>query len=214
MAATLLEKPLRRPQIDGLTYEPLFAPAPQPPVRPSIPEDSPAIDLQPIIAGCIRGDADSFAELLDIYADRCYGYFYRLTADPDLSDELLSRLFLRLVRKINSYNGGIFDCWLFRIASNIFHDHLRKKKRQKKLLNTRRTILESKSSEPKKSDAESIDKLQTQLKKLDADSREVIILRFYSQLTLREIATLRNEPTGTVSSRLHRGLNRLKQLMT
>lgn len=212
MTAALLEKPLRSPQIDGLAYEPIFAT--EPPVRPSIPQDSPAPDLGPVIAGCQQGNADSFAGLLDIYASRCYGYFYRLTADADLSDELLSRLFLKLVRKIDSYNGGIFDSWLFRIAANIFHDHLRKKKRQKRLLETKRKFLETKSSEPKKSDAETTDNLQTQLKRLDPDSREVIILKFYSQLTLKEIAALRNEPIGTTSSKLHRALKTLKQRMT
>ena len=66
-----------------------------------------------------------------MYAGRCYGYFYRLTGDRDLSDELLSELFIRLVEKIGSYKGGAFESWLFKIASNIFHDHLRGKQRRR-----------------------------------------------------------------------------------
>jgi DNA-directed RNA polymerase specialized sigma24 family protein len=53
-----------------------------------------------------------------MYAGRCYGYFYRLTGDRDLSDELLSELFIKLVEKIGSYKGGAFESWLFKIASN------------------------------------------------------------------------------------------------
>lgn len=166
-----------------------------------------------VIAGCREGNAECFSELVDVYATRCYGYFYRLTGDSNLSEELLSELFLRLVVKISSYKNGLFDSWLFKIASNIFHDYLRNKKRSKQLLDVHRRELESKAIRAKMSDEENIDKLQIQLGKLDQDTRELIMLRFYSGLSLREIADLRSKPIGTISCKLHRGLQRLRQLM-
>ena len=90
-------------------------------------------DLAQIIDGCKAGSADSFSQLVDIFSSRVYGYFYRLTGDAELSDELLSELFAKLVRKIGSYKGGSFESWLFKIASNIFNDYLRGKQRRKKL---------------------------------------------------------------------------------
>ena len=57
-------------------------------------------ELARIIEGCASGDAQAFAQMVDRYAGRCYGYFYRLTGDRDLSDELLSELFVKLVEKI------------------------------------------------------------------------------------------------------------------
>ncbi len=84
-------------------------------------------DLARIIYGCKAGSADDFAQLVDIYASRIYGYFYRLTGNSELSDELLSELFFKLVGKIASYKGGSFDSWLFKIATNIFNDYLRSK---------------------------------------------------------------------------------------
>ena len=93
-------------------------------------------DLAQLIIGCKSGDSRCFSQIVDIYASRCYGYFYRLTGNKDLSDELLSELFVKLVEKISSYKGGSFEGWLFRIASNIFHDHLRSRHRRKKLLDT------------------------------------------------------------------------------
>jgi RNA polymerase sigma-70 factor (ECF subfamily) len=152
-----------------------------------------------------------------MYSGRCYGYFYRLTGDRDLSDELLSELFIRLVEKIGSYKGGAFESWLFKIASNIFHDHLRGKHRRKKLLEARRTQLELEPdrNEPRLSDEgeERLDKLQTHLNRLDADTRDLILLRFYSELSFKEIAELRSEPIGTALSKLHRGLKKLRDLM-
>ena len=91
-------------------------------------------DLAQIIAGCKSGDAGCFSEVVDAYASRCYGYFYRLTGNKDVSDDLLSELFVKLVEKIKTYKGGSFESWLFRIASNIFHDYLRGKQRQRRLL--------------------------------------------------------------------------------
>ena len=172
-------------------------------------------ELRRIINGCKSGNADSFAEMVDVFAGRCYGYFYRLTGDRDLSEELLSELFMRLVEKIGSYKGGVFESWLFRIATNIFHDHLRARQRRTKLLDARRTELESVPTGAQQSDetGERLDRLQVQLDRLDNDTRELIMLRFYSELSFKEIAALRSEPIGTALSKLHRGLKKLRELM-
>jgi RNA polymerase sigma-70 factor (ECF subfamily) len=172
-------------------------------------------ELTHIIDGCKSGDAESFAQMVDLYAARCYGYFYRLTGDRSLSDELLSELFVKLVEKIGSYKGGSFESWLFRIALNIFHDHLRGRQRRKRLLNGHRAELEMETWEVRVSDSkdERLDRLQVQLGRLDADTREIIMLRFYSELSFKEIASMRSEPIGTALSKLHRGLKKLREMM-
>lgn len=170
-------------------------------------------DLAQIIIGCKNKDSKCFSQIVDMYASRCYGYFYRLTGNNDLSDELLSELFVKLVEKIGSYKGGSFEGWLFKIASNIFHDYLRGKQRRKKLLDVQKKQIESRITEPKQSDNEQIDKLQIQLRKLDTNTRELIMLRFYSQLSFKEIAVIRSEPIGTTLAKLHRGLKKLRELM-
>ena len=170
-------------------------------------------ELAQIIIGCKNGDSNCFSQIVDIYASRCYGYFYRLTSNNDLSDELLSELFVKLVEKIASYKGGSFDGWIFKIASNIFHDYLRTKQRRKKLLDFQKKQLELEITEPKQSDNEQIDNLQIQLRRLDTDTRELIMLRFYSELSFKEIAAMRSEPIGTTLAKLHRGLKKLRELM-
>ena len=120
-------------------------------------------DLGQIINGCKLGISESFAQLVDMYSGRLYGYFYRLTGNREVSDDLLSELFVRLVEKINSFKGGSFEGWLFTVASNIFHDYLRGKQREKKLLEVRKRQLESEITETKHSDDERTDKLQVEL---------------------------------------------------
>jgi len=170
-------------------------------------------ELARIITGCKGGDAECFAQIVDIYSSRCYGYFYRLTGNNDISDELLSELFVKLVEKIGSYKGGSFESWLFKIASNIFHDHLRSKQRRKKLLESQVAEFESGTAETRQSEGELADKLQIQLARLDEDTRELITLRFYSELSFKEIAKIRAEPIGTTLAKTHRALNKLREYM-
>ena len=170
-------------------------------------------DLIRIINGCKNGNAECFSQLIDIYANRCYGYFYRLTGNKDICDDLLSELFVKLVTKIGSYKGGTFEGWLFKTASNVFYDHLRDKQRYKDSLAVRKQHLESETAENELNNSEQIDKLQAHLNKLDKDTKELITLHYYSQLTFKEMAQMRSEPIGTTLSKLHRGLQKLRQMM-
>jgi RNA polymerase sigma-70 factor (ECF subfamily) len=142
-----------------------------------------------------------------------YGYFYRLTGNPELSDDLLSQLFVKLVTKIGSFRAGSFEGWLFKIASNLFNDHLRAKQREKKLLETRAKQLDLEPKGHTHYQDQQTDNLQIQLQKLDADTRELITLRFYSQLSFKELSKIRCEPIGTTLAKVHRGLKKLRKLM-
>ncbi|MFC1676702.1 RNA polymerase sigma factor [Planctomycetota bacterium] len=170
-------------------------------------------ELSQIIAGCKAGKSESFSQLLDLYAKRCYGYFYRLTGNRDVSDDLLSELFVKLVKNISSFKNGSFDSWIFRIASNVFYDYLRTRQRQKKILDVKRSLEETKVSADPGGNYDRDDELQKQLGKLDEKTRELIMLRFYSGATFRELAAMRNEPIGSILSKVHRGLKKLKELM-
>ena len=170
-------------------------------------------DLANIIAGCASGSEQSFSELLELYSDRCYGYFYRLSGNRTISEDLLSQLFVKLVTKIRTFKGGSFDGWVFKIAANIFRDYLRAKGRQKKLFERQKEEFDDPKATFRKDDDERIDQLQVELNKLDADTKEAIMLRYYSDLSFKEIAGIRKEPIGTTLSKVHRGLKRLKELL-
>jgi len=170
-------------------------------------------DIDRVIIGCKKGDEACFTQLVDIYGRRCFGYFYRLTGNRDLSDELLSELFVKLVEKIGTYRDGSFDGWLFTMASNIFHDHLRYKQRQTRLLDEHGRRLKSQSAGVADEYDGDADKMQRALAELDSDVRDLVMMRFYSQMSFREIADSRREPIGTILSKVHRGLKRLRELM-
>jgi RNA polymerase sigma-70 factor (ECF subfamily) len=136
-----------------------------------------------------------------------------LTGNRDLSEELLSELFAKLVEKIGSYRGGSFDGWMFTMASNLFHDHLRFKQRQTRLLDGHSKRIMSQSAGVAGGKNDDADKLQMALGELEGDVRELIMMRFYSQMSFKEIAESRREPIGTTLSKVHRGLKKLRELM-
>jgi RNA polymerase sigma-70 factor (ECF subfamily) len=122
------------------------------------------------------------------------------------------------VERIGQYRGGSFNGWLFRVASNIFYDHLREKQRQQGLIekHTKRLEEDERSGRwPEATDdgGEEADRLQRQLGRLDEQTREVIMLRYYSDMSFKEISETRGEPIGTTISKVHRGLKKLRELM-
>jgi RNA polymerase sigma-70 factor (ECF subfamily) len=171
-----------------------------------------SVRIVSIVARCQKGEHEAFHELVDLFASRCYGYFYRLSGNREISNDLLSELYIKLVEKIVSFKGESFEKWLFTIASNIFHDYLRSQYRQKRMLESKARELPE--EDPKiKSGPEIGDKLQMYLGKLDDDTRQVILQRYYGDLSFKELAEMRKEPIGTTLSKTHRGLKKLRELM-
>lgn len=173
-------------------------------------------ELSTFIKRLQRRDADAFEELVERYSGRCYAYFYRLCGNPELSEELVSELLVRLVEKIKTFNGGSFDKWLFTVASNQFRDHLRRKYRYKRLLDeTAAQQRRQEEADGREHTSEQVifDRLQWAIERLDKETAELLMLRYYSQMGFKELAEMRNEPVGTTLSKVHRGLKRLRLML-
>jgi len=169
-------------------------------------------ELERILEGCKAGQAAGFEALVDRYASSLYRYFFRLTGDAATSEDLLGELFVKLVRKIGSCRGDNFEAWLFKTASNVFHDHLRTVARRRRLLRAEAEQLKPNPAAPDRG-PELADELQVCLERLDTDTRDLIVMRYYGQLSFKELAAIRGEPIGTTLAKVHRGLKKLRELM-
>lgn len=165
-----------------------------------------------IVSLARKGDKDAFSKLIDLYSHRLYGYFYRLTCNRDDANELLSELFLKVYEKIASCRPETFEPWLFRIASNLFTDFLRSRKRHEKMMDSFQKDYKEETAIPKTGTVLT-DKLAAALKSLEPETAEILVMRYYSQLSFQQLAEMRNEPVNTVLSKVHRGLKKLKELM-
>jgi len=81
-------------------------------------------------------DDNAFEQLYERYRGKLYGFFLRLSGDPSVADDLTQETLLKVVNTKNSGQGryqpgqGAFKNWLFRIALNVWWDHLRRQQRQ------------------------------------------------------------------------------------
>jgi RNA polymerase sigma-70 factor, ECF subfamily len=174
------------------------------------------LDDQILYGRLKAGDEDALEALIERYHRPLYAFLYRLTDDQALADDLAQEVFIRLV-KHQGEPPQYFRAWLFTIARNLAHDHFRSRnyRREQSLdaIGEEQTVDEAWGISPEHH-AIYLDGQQeviTALQTLSAEQREVIILRFYHDMALSEIADITNAPLGTVKSRLFHALKRLKR---
>jgi len=166
--------------------------------------------------------------MVDAYSARLYGFLYRLTGHRNDAEELVQDVFVRVVRHIEGYDhDGRFEAWIFRIATNLARDRIRRFSRRPDIgqlpgvgdeLGSGIEEDRRKSAGVPRPDAglevaEDVERLQGALDQLPTAEREVIMLRHYSQLSFAEIAESMETPLGTALARAHRGLAKLRRIM-
>jgi RNA polymerase sigma-70 factor, ECF subfamily len=183
-------------------------------------------ELTDVIARAQARDPAAFDVLVERYSSRLYGYFYRATGRRADSEDLLQELFVRLVGTISQYkHDGRFDAWLFRIATNLIRDRIRRSRSSREVPQSsaveaderwERNGRGTEVTQPadRLGETEELDRLGRAIQELPEPERMVILLRHFSQMSFREIAELMETPLGTALARAHRGLARLRELMT
>ena len=150
-------------------------------------------------------DLDALDEIVERYAPRLFGFFRRLIGSRVDAEDLVQEVFVRVVRKISHYeNRGRFDAWLFRIASNVGRDHLRRVTRSVEFAAGDRSACDTDGASERNADiggaasttparqaelADERDRLQEALGRIPLPERQVILLRHYGSLSFAEIAT-------------------------
>jgi len=184
-----------------------------------------AVVLDDLIRRARQRDSAAFETLVEIYSPRLYGYFYRLTGRREDAEDLLQEVFVRVVRMIGRYeHENRFDAWLFRIATNLVRDRVRRRRRaagvessggQQDEPGVLEEVPDEEVDQPDDvmQTAEQVDHMQRVLRQLPAAEREVILLRHFSQMSFKEVAEAMGTPLGTALARAHRGLAKLRRLM-
>jgi len=138
-----------------------------------------------------------------------FGYLVAQTGDYAAAQDLFQETFLRIQRYGSSYSGaGSEKSYLFQAARNIFRDWLKRRKTENpEMLETVPVNGDPKVKVERESLRESV---AACVHGLPAEQREVLVLREYENLKVRQIAEHLSIPEGTVKTRLRRGLQTLK----
>ncbi len=151
------------------------------------------------------------------YYDRVYKFFIYRTNNEDISEELTSIVFEKLVVNIDKYDSkkSPFSSWIFTIARNSMYDYFRKNGRFiRTSIDEYEDILESDENiENKISSRETNSELLKVLENLDDRERNIISYKFGAGLQNVEIAEIMNLSPTNVGSILYRSMKKLKELL-
>lgn len=168
------------------------------------------------LVAAAQADFAAFDAIYSRYVTRIYRYIrLRVIEEQDALD-LTQQVFLKALDALPRYrpSGIPFSAWLFRIARNAVIDHHRRSKSSVPWDLLPESLHPTSDTDPETAALlhESVASLQVALGSLDAYRRELLALRFASELTIREIAAVLGKPEATVKSDLRRTLQRLKGL--
>ncbi len=158
---------------------------------------------------------ENFAHIFEIYYKRVYNYIYYRINDRNITEDLTSEVFKRVLIKMETYSEkkAPFEVWLFTIARNMVNDHFRSVKKQK--IFSLDTIMELISREKNPEDIIVTSETNTQLLKavntLDKRERNIVGLKFGGNLKNKEIAQVMNITESNVGVILYRSMRKLKK---
>ncbi|MGG1243220.1 hypothetical protein BSBH6_03499 [Bacillus subtilis] len=169
-----------------------------------------------------KGDQDAFADIVDIYKDKIYQLCYRMLGNVHEAEDIAQEAFIRAYVNIDSFDiNRKFSTWLYRIATNLTIDRIRKKKPDyyldAEVTGTEGLTMYSQIAadgvlpEDAVVSLELSNTIQQKILKLPDKYRTVIVLKYIDELSLIEIGEILNIPVGTVKTRIHRGREALRK---
>jgi RNA polymerase sigma-70 factor (ECF subfamily) len=171
------------------------------------------------------GDEEAFGELVRMYHQRVYGVVYGIVRNAEDAKELAQQTWVKAWSGLASFKGrAAFFTWVYRIASFVSLDHLRKLKRRKESewldgvelpREPGAGLPESANPRPDRSllRREVREQFEKALAKLSPEHRAALVLREVEGLSYLEIAEAMNCRKGTVMSRIHYARKRIQQEM-
>lgn len=177
-------------------------------------EGRPLTDAE-LIDGARRGDVAAYEELVRRYQEVAYRTAYLVCGDADEARDAAQEGFVRAYGAIGRFRPGAEPRpWLLRIVANAARNRRRAAGRQASL------ALRSAQDRPSDGAAPSPEvavlagerraELLAAINRLNEDDRRIITLRWFADLSEREMAAVLDVPAGTVKSRLSRAMERLR----
>lgn len=173
----------------------------------------------------LNGNQDAYAEIVDLYQSRLYHVCYRMLGNKHEAEDITQEAFLRAYINLHTFDQKRkFSTWIFRIATNLCIDRIRKKKPDYHLdaqvPGTDGLDMYSQIAASEELPVEQLEKmemqehLQYEISRLPDKYRSVIVLKYMEELPLQEISEILDLPLGTVKTRIHRGREALRKQMS
>lgn len=171
--------------------------------------------LEELAQRTANGDEDAFAEIYGTLLDPIYRYLYWNLDSREDAEDLSEEVFLKCLVNIGGYDPkrGPFKAWAFRIAHNLMVDHQRRRGRrgQEEL----KEDMEDGSPPATQGleEAERAQALRESLDGLPSSQRQVIVMKFFAEMSNAEVAKALGRSEGAVNAMQHRALRRLGKIL-
>jgi len=175
--------------------------------------------ISDLVYAAKQEDQHAFRQLLDLHWNELYGFMIKRTENENDAEDLCLRAFSKAFDKIETYNDEFtFSTWLTSIAKNLHVDLIRKEKirlHQSTDVDEvgRDVIDETLGPEDQLIRSQNLDKLLQQVRSLKPIYRDVIQLRFFQELSHKEMATQLGLSLSNVKVRLLRAKKLLAEII-
>jgi RNA polymerase sigma-70 factor, ECF subfamily len=172
------------------------------------------------------GSEKAYRELLDRYQRPVFSLIYRMVRDRELAEDLAQETFVKVFNHLDSYNPKYkFSSWIFKIASNLSIDSMRRKELQTVSLDgsrnastadeveaTRITVASTDENPEEFLEAKELgEEIERAISMLRPEYRTAILLRHVEGRPYEEIAEVMEVPLGTVKTYIHRTRGELRE---
>lgn len=172
------------------------------------------MDEADIISGLRDDKPAAAAALLDAHGDRLLRSAYLLCGNAADAQDLAQETLLQAVKSARRFRGAsTLYTWLHGILLNLARHQARRSARVSLTAAVPETAVETAPPGAALDQASDADMLWSALDRLSTAHREILVLRFYEELRLDEIAARLDISTGTVKSRLHYALRELRGIL-
>lgn len=169
------------------------------------------IDLNALIQKAQKGDKESFSKLYQHFYKKIYRYLFFQIRDEELCKDFCQDTFVKAWKSLAHFSirkNGTFQAFLFTIARNLVIDHARKKKEVK--IEEFESIPEEERLYEDIASKEEVAQVRMALDKLTEEERQIIVLKYFEEMSGEEIAKVLSMKEGAVRVRIHRIIEKLK----
>ena len=171
----------------------------------------------------INGNNRAFDELLSRSQDKIFGYILYVVKDEELANDLFQETFLKIITKMQNgryTDSGKFIWWATRIAHNVIIDYFRTVKSSKvveqgnnnDLSNLKSNVPLDINRESELANEQVMKDVKRLMEALPDTQREVVFMRFFQELSFKEIAEQTNVSINTSLGRMRYALINLRKL--
>jgi len=173
-----------------------------------------------------KNDPEAFGRLYDSYYQPIFGFLLKRTGNVAVAQDLASETFFQALKAINRYKdkGKPFKSWLFAIAVAQIGNYYRSRSKMLQVttdecpelvagVEYQPDVIATEEEEQNEMQ-EMFVLMKSKMKQLNQRQQTILTLRYFSHMSVPEIAATMNMKEGTVKSHIHRSIKKLQVLMT